>query len=108
MIRRPPRSTLFPYTTLFRSAASGDTIQFQFATTPVTISLNSGDLEIDKNLTITGLGATNLIIDGGGNQSRGRVSTVGSSATVSISGLTVKGGRGGGTGLGSIDGDGGG
>src|SRR3712207_8161006 len=25
MIRRPPRSTLFPYTTLFRSAAAGDT-----------------------------------------------------------------------------------
>src|SRR5256885_11752615 len=24
MIRRPPRSTLFPYTTLFRSAFSGD------------------------------------------------------------------------------------
>src|SRR2546428_9808875 len=24
MIRRPPRSTLFPYTTLFRSAASGN------------------------------------------------------------------------------------
>src|SRR5258708_30320268 len=24
MIRRPPRSTLFPYTTLFRSAASSD------------------------------------------------------------------------------------
>src|SRR5258708_25135428 len=24
MIRRPPRSTLFPYTTLFRSAASDD------------------------------------------------------------------------------------
>src|SRR3712207_8977168 len=24
MIRRPPRSTLFPYTTLFRSAAQGD------------------------------------------------------------------------------------
>src|SRR5688572_31875365 len=24
MIRRPPRSTLFPYTTLFRSDASGD------------------------------------------------------------------------------------
>src|SRR3712207_8374817 len=27
MIRRPPRSTLFPYTTLFRSAASVDGIQ---------------------------------------------------------------------------------
>src|SRR5256885_7368172 len=25
MIRRPPRSTLFPYTTLFRSGAAGDT-----------------------------------------------------------------------------------
>src|SRR3712207_7735332 len=25
MIRRPPRSTLFPYTTLFRSAAEGST-----------------------------------------------------------------------------------
>src|SRR3712207_8197333 len=26
MIRRPPRSTLFPYTTLFRSRALGDTL----------------------------------------------------------------------------------
>src|SRR5438067_10448077 len=26
MIRRPPRSTLFPYTTLFRSAASRDAV----------------------------------------------------------------------------------
>src|SRR5256885_4336966 len=28
MIRRPPRSTLFPYTTLFRSHWFGDTPQF--------------------------------------------------------------------------------
>src|SRR3712207_9395138 len=28
MIRRPPRSTLFPYTTLFRSAVSGDEFGF--------------------------------------------------------------------------------
>src|SRR2546430_7430340 len=27
MIRRPPRSTLFPYTTLFRSAKDGDKIR---------------------------------------------------------------------------------
>src|SRR3712207_9466206 len=27
MIRRPPRSTLFPYTTLFRSLMVGDTIE---------------------------------------------------------------------------------
>src|SRR5256885_4557741 len=28
MIRRPPRSTLFPYTTLFRSAASKDSFSY--------------------------------------------------------------------------------
>src|SRR5258708_37473641 len=28
MIRRPPRSTLFPYTTLFRSAAAGKLLEF--------------------------------------------------------------------------------
>src|SRR5688572_30858504 len=27
MIRRPPRSTLFPYTTLFRSGAAADDVQ---------------------------------------------------------------------------------
>src|SRR5260370_26894899 len=27
MIRRPPRSTLFPYTTLFRSPVAGDRVQ---------------------------------------------------------------------------------
>lgn len=90
------------------NAVAGDTIQFQFATTPVTISLTGGDLEISKNLTITGLGATNLIIDASNNNQRNRVFTIGSGVTVSIAGLTVKGGRGGGTGLGSIDGDGGG
>src|SRR5260370_7029957 len=29
MIRRPPRSTLFPYTTLFRSAAQADVFKAQ-------------------------------------------------------------------------------
>src|SRR2546429_7271589 len=31
MIRRPPRSTLFPYTTLFRSNCAGEAIQFNFS-----------------------------------------------------------------------------
>src|SRR5436853_5708078 len=30
MIRRPPRSTLFPYTTLFRSKFRGDDVEFLF------------------------------------------------------------------------------
>src|SRR3712207_8552976 len=35
MIRRPPRSTLFPYTTLFRSPAHGPSLN---ATEPVVLS----------------------------------------------------------------------
>src|SRR2546430_11400922 len=31
MIRRPPRSTLFPYTTLFRSASAAEAIVSRFA-----------------------------------------------------------------------------
>src|SRR5256885_5188737 len=31
MIRRPPRSTLFPYTTLFRSLAIGDSLRTDIA-----------------------------------------------------------------------------
>src|SRR3712207_9203643 len=31
MIRRPPRSTLFPYTTLFRSRSNADLEQFAYA-----------------------------------------------------------------------------
>src|SRR2546430_8170641 len=33
MIRRPPRSTLFPYTTLFRSAPSRDALARRFCAT---------------------------------------------------------------------------
>src|SRR3712207_7664163 len=38
MIRRPPRSTLFPYTTLFRSLPNAPT----FLTTPVTTTFRIG------------------------------------------------------------------
>src|SRR2546427_3064004 len=37
MIRRPPRSTLFPYTTLFRSAEAEEGNQFH-GTTPLRVS----------------------------------------------------------------------
>src|SRR5256885_3289758 len=33
MIRRPPRSTLFPYTTLFRSPKSGQTVTVHYTGT---------------------------------------------------------------------------
>src|SRR2546430_13386548 len=35
MIRRPPRSTLFPYTTLFRSALAGRLLEFHAAGFPI-------------------------------------------------------------------------
>src|SRR2546422_4477557 len=35
MIRRPPRSTLFPYTTLFRSPVTGDPTYFMVSGDPV-------------------------------------------------------------------------
>src|SRR5258707_3720472 len=36
MIRRPPRSTLFPYTTLFRSVNVGDRVFFESDSTELT------------------------------------------------------------------------
>src|SRR2546422_6940525 len=40
MIRRPPRSTLFPYTTLFRSTA-GTTYSFQLVAFRGTLNVNA-------------------------------------------------------------------
>src|SRR5260370_21989458 len=39
MIRRPPRSTLFPYTTLFRSIPGGQ-LKMYVSTSPPTVSLS--------------------------------------------------------------------
>jgi len=44
MIRRPPRSTLFPYTTLFRSdIESGDTVG-----DPISVGPNPGAIAVGK------------------------------------------------------------
>src|SRR2546430_12934386 len=42
MIRRPPRSTLFPYTTLFRSPEGGTSIQ-PFGTSPAGLFVFTAD-----------------------------------------------------------------
>src|SRR5260370_18632610 len=48
MIRRPPRSTLFPYTTLFRSAYVGN----HGVRVPMTIDLNAASVPgIDRKST---------------------------------------------------------
>src|SRR5258708_24566539 len=53
MIRRPPRSTLFPYTTLFRSPETGDQEQgrHHHRGRPTHPSLPSGQLETGEHVT---------------------------------------------------------
>src|SRR5258708_12383593 len=55
MIRRPPRSTLFPYTTLFRSQdmpALGSVVaKLRPATKPVFSYVSLGDVSLDRKST---------------------------------------------------------
>lgn len=71
-------------------AHSGDTINFASSLKGQTIVLSAGELVIDKNLDIEGLGASNLAIAGGG----GRVFEVNAGVQATLSGLTIKGGIG--------------
>src|SRR5256885_6471121 len=62
MIRRPPRSTLFPYTTLFRSA--GDAAQVKFSGS--TITLNAGvRLAVNTPYSLVSVGEP--VLDTSGN-----------------------------------------
>lgn len=71
-------------------AASGDTIRFAVSLLDQTITLTAGELVIDKNLEISGPGATRLAISG---NNASRVFHITANRTVSISGLTIRGGR---------------
>src|SRR3712207_7254529 len=53
MIRRPPRSTLFPYTTLFRSVVSFDAVHAEqrYAVEPV--DSESPDIQYDRQWAAT-------------------------------------------------------
>src|SRR2546426_6323300 len=52
MIRRPPRSTLFPYTTLFRSLKQSGTFRANQAIATEERIMDSMDLEREKGITI--------------------------------------------------------
>ena len=65
----------------------GDTINFNPALNGATIFLDAGELVIDKNLTITGLGATHLAVVGDNE----RVFHISGGAFVTISGLHLQG-----------------
>src|SRR5215831_17841353 len=71
------------------AAASGDTIVFDQSLVGQTITLTSGELVINKNLGIEGLGANNLTVSG---NNASRVFDVTNNATVTIADLTIANG----------------
>ena len=78
------------------NAESGATITFDSNLSGGTISLIDDELTIDKSLTIQGLGAENIIIDGGGIENSLRVfkidDNVDTESEVAINDLTIAGG----------------
>ena len=77
------------------ATADNDTIDFNLSGCPCTITLFSGELSIANNgaLTISGPGADKLTIRRDSSSPAFRIFMVGSGASVSISGLTIAGGR---------------
>src|SRR3712207_9016054 len=65
MIRRPPRSTLFPYTTLFRSPMRrteiGGIANDRRSTVPIGITIGWPDLAADADDTVRGKSDTPLV-----------------------------------------------
>src|SRR3712207_8773474 len=57
MIRRPPRSTLFPYTTLFRSAGALDVVRRDRSGPPDVLVVGSGLTMVDVVLSLSGADA---------------------------------------------------
>jgi parallel beta-helix repeat protein len=72
-------------------AQSGDTIQFDSSLANETITLTSGQLTVDKNLTVDGAGATDLTISGNNASRIFDVTTPGSS--FSLQNLTLANGK---------------
>ncbi len=71
-------------------ANDGDTINFDSSLNGQKITLTSGQLNVDKDVTISGLGANNLAVDG---SAQSRVFYVNPGKTVTIEGLTVGNGH---------------
>jgi hypothetical protein len=86
------------------ASAAGDTINFDSSLNGQTITLTSGALAISHTLTISGPGAGNLTIHGGGTSSVFAIDIVPPTSTsVTISGLTITGGNARDAGGGGID-----
>ncbi len=71
------------------AGAGDDVITFNLTGCPCTITLVSSQININSNITITGIGASNLILSGGGTNV---IFSVGLSQTLNLSGVTITGG----------------
>ncbi|MEJ7848827.1 MAG: right-handed parallel beta-helix repeat-containing protein [Pyrinomonadaceae bacterium] len=75
-----------------RDACAGSTITFDDNLKGTTIPLENGQITIDKNLTIQGPGANELIIQNNtGRRPENRFFLINSGVTAAISGLTISG-----------------
>src|SRR2546421_13078900 len=70
-------------------ANDGDTINFDVSLKGQTIALTSGELVIDKSLTITGPGSEQLVVSVDFHQYTFRIFHVMETPTVTIEGLTI-------------------
>ncbi len=92
MIRRPPRSTLFPYTTLFRSVLTGDTlisagVKFdKFSAPYIAIAFNSKGAAIFSKVTGENVGKRLAIVLDGKVHSAPRINERIPSGRASITG----------------------
>src|SRR5258708_12494803 len=62
MIRRPPRSTLFPYTTLFRSVSLFGKLGFYRADTDLSSNIGISDSKSNRDRKSTRLNSSHQII----------------------------------------------
>ena len=70
-------------------ANDGDTINFDSSLNGQKITLTSGELSVDKDVIISGPGASHLAVDG---NAQSRVLSINPGNTVTISGLTIENG----------------
>src|SRR5260221_4503879 len=62
MIRRPPRSTLFPYTTLFRSVVELEKVLEQYVGVAHCLTVASGTVSLEIALRALGIGPGDEVI----------------------------------------------
>src|SRR3712207_7744357 len=76
MIRRPPRSTLFPYTTLFRSAISSVLRSFSsFVVLGIGVVLVLGELGVDLAPIIASAGVLGVALGFGADRKSTRLNS---------------------------------